>query len=126
MGVLWDDFTASVCSASAEMLASSPFIDARMAASLADFRSELQREATRQLNFWLCPSSEAKQHGHAAGCWPVRCMCLLTTVLAGKRPEQVATRGQIQEQQRRRGCSMVTGHTHRRQLRICCLRQRPA
>ena len=45
MGVLCDDLTASVCSASAEMLASSPLIDARMAASLAAFKSELQHRS---------------------------------------------------------------------------------
>ncbi len=42
MGVLCDDFTASVCSASADMLASSPLIDARIAASLSAFSFELQ------------------------------------------------------------------------------------
>ena len=41
MGVLCDDFTASDCSASADMLASSPLIEARIAASFAAFNWEL-------------------------------------------------------------------------------------
>ncbi len=48
MGVLCDDLTASVCSASAEMLASSPLIDARIATSLSAFSFELRTRADGQ------------------------------------------------------------------------------
>ena len=47
MGVLCDDFTASVCRASADMLASSPLIEARIAASLSAFSWELRDHICR-------------------------------------------------------------------------------